>query len=125
MVIPGKLKVEFYKTSSGSEPVREWLKKDLERGGSKMSEKGFKKENRGSDFDEFLKDEGILEHCEALGHLYARERFEVKHSRPIRLFCHIVLRALAVIDSDHLTCHTVHDCHAVEVQLALGIFDVG
>ena len=31
-----------------------------------MSERGFKKENRGSDFDEFLKDEGILDHCEAV-----------------------------------------------------------
>jgi hypothetical protein len=31
-----------------------------------MSEKGFNKENRGSDFDDFLREEGILEHCETV-----------------------------------------------------------
>jgi len=31
-----------------------------------MTEKGFKKEHIGSDFDDFLKEEGMLEHCEAV-----------------------------------------------------------
>jgi len=32
----------------------------------KEGEKGFKREHIGSDFDEFLKDEGILDHCEVV-----------------------------------------------------------
>ena len=31
-----------------------------------MNDKGFKEEHIGSDFDDFLREEGILEHCEAV-----------------------------------------------------------
>ena len=31
-----------------------------------MENKDFKKEHIGSDFDDFLKEEGLLEHCEAV-----------------------------------------------------------
>ena len=37
-----------------------------------MKEKGFNDKHRGSNFDDFLKEEGILDHCEAV---VAKRRF--------------------------------------------------
>ena len=52
------LPARFFKTASGTEPVREWLK-DLDAEGSMKAMP--ENPNRGSSFEDFLKEEGILE----------------------------------------------------------------
>jgi antitoxin HicB len=63
------LSVVFYRLDSGKEPVRDWLR-SLDRSGSQATEQtaepNMKTRNIGSNFDDFLIDEGLSEEVMAV-----------------------------------------------------------
>ena len=58
-----KLDVRFYKTDSGTEPVREWLREYSDK---QNKEYMMDKKNIGSSFDDFLEEEAILDETTAI-----------------------------------------------------------
>jgi hypothetical protein len=64
-----RLRVGFYKTEAGKEPVRDWLK-SLPTQEKKVIGQDIKtvmkSEHLGSDFDDFLEEEGLLAEAEAV-----------------------------------------------------------
>ena len=70
-----KLSVRFYREESGAEPVRDWLKaqgsQTRSRSRAGTAEEGTewimkRNPHKGSDFDDFLKEEGIFDEVQAL-----------------------------------------------------------
>jgi antitoxin HicB len=64
-----RFRVVFYRSSTGREPVREWLQGlDCEAAGkeNQVREEPVRKKHLGTDFDRFLEEEGLLDHSSAV-----------------------------------------------------------